>query len=414
MAASRRSFLKTSALGSVAVLTTPAWATDAPSQVGRLPEKSIRSYALNLTLSDPVTITAIDMLDMDGVYLVRVRSSEGVEGMVQAPRRTLLSMPTFKEQIVPYFVGQDARNLERLVDDFYYHGRHYKMTGIGLWRPFGTVELAILDLLGKLEGKPVGALFGTLTKTRVPVYVSRFERDQAVDVSLARLERDLAEMGHGAQAVKLKIGGRMSRNADAFPGRTEAYIPAARKLLGDDFVIYVDSNGSYDAPKAIEVGMMLQDYGVAMYEEPCPFEDYESTRIVTAGLHMPVSGGEQDWSLWVWERMVKERIVDIVQPDFMMCGGFLRALKIAAWAEAYGMEVTPHSPIWGPASAIKAQYAALIPNAGYYQEHRTLRPPGDWYAPQFPIGDDGAIEVPQGPGWGITYDEDRIRNATLL
>jgi L-alanine-DL-glutamate epimerase-like enolase superfamily enzyme len=373
-----------------------------------------RPYSLALEQGEPVIIESIDVLTIGGLVFARVGSTGGIEGLVQMQKRTRLALPILKEWVVPYFLGRDAREIEQLEDDFYYSARHYKLSGMPLWKAFAAVELATLDLLGKVEGKPVAALFGEMTRTRVPVYASRFERDVPVDESVARLERDLALYGGGVGAVKLKIGGRMSRDADAFPGRTEAYVAAVRKLLGDGWTIYVDANGSYGAAKGIEVGHMLQEYGVAMYEEPCPFEDYESTRQVTAGVDLPVSGGEQDWSQWAWERMARERIVDILQPDFENCGGFIRALKVAALAEAGGMPVTPHSPIEGPASAIKAQFASLVPNAGVYQEHRARKPVGDWYAPQFTVDEQGTIPVPDGPGWGITYDPGLLDHAETL
>ncbi|MEM6645541.1 MAG: mandelate racemase/muconate lactonizing enzyme family protein [Bacteroidota bacterium] len=403
----RRQFLKSSALASIA-LAAP-WQGAAAS-----PSLARRTYQLRLSASAPVRIASVELLEKRGVYFVRVRAEDGAEGIVQAHSRTLRTMPIFKEDVVPYFVGQDAREIERLVDDYLYSGRVYKLAGVAIWLPFGVVELAVLDLLGKAEGKPVAELFGPMTRARVPVYVSRFERDQSVEESVARLESALAEHGGGARAVKLKIGGRMSRDADAFPGRTEAFIPAARELLGDDFVIYVDANGSYGAERGIEVGRLLEDHGVAMYEEPCVFQDYAGTKAVTEALSMAVAGGEQDSSLWTWARMVGEHIVDIVQPDFMYNGGFIRCLQVASMAEAAGMTVTPHSPIWGPASAIKAQFASLVPNAGMYQEHRALPAPGDWYTPHFPIASDGTIGVPVGPGWGIAYDPELLAGARVL
>ena len=60
----------------------------------------------------------------------------------------------------------------------------------------------------------------------------------------------------------------MSRNSDASPGWTERIVPLGRKMFGDDMTIYIDANGSYDVPTAIEVGRMLEEYNVAFYEEP--------------------------------------------------------------------------------------------------------------------------------------------------
>ncbi|MEZ4681625.1 MAG: enolase C-terminal domain-like protein [Caldilineaceae bacterium] len=66
--------------------------------------------------------------------------------------------------------------------------------------------------------------------------------------------------------VKLKIGGRMSQNADACTGRTEALVALARKTFGADVAIYVDANSSYDGPTAIEVGRMLEAHSVGWLE----------------------------------------------------------------------------------------------------------------------------------------------------
>jgi L-alanine-DL-glutamate epimerase-like enolase superfamily enzyme len=63
----------------------------------------------------------------------------------------------------------------------------------------------------------------------------------------------------------------MSRNADAVPGRTERLIPLVRNAFGDAVDMHADANSSYDPPKAIEVGRMLEDVGAVYFEEPCPF-----------------------------------------------------------------------------------------------------------------------------------------------
>ena len=94
----------------------------------------------------------------------------------------------------------------------------------------------------------------------------------------------------------------MSRNADASPGRTRALIPLSRKRLGDAIDIHADSNSSYDPPKAIEVGRMLEDINAVYFEEPCPFDHFEDTRRVTEALIVMLSvpfalvGGL--WLMW--------------------------------------------------------------------------------------------------------------------
>ena len=70
------------------------------------------------------------------------------------------------------------------------------------------------------------------------------------------------------------------------------------------------------------------------FEEPVPYWDLPATRQVTEALAIDVTGGEQDWDLATWERMIGMRAVDVVQPDVMYMGGLSRTLRVAEMAAA--------------------------------------------------------------------------------
>jgi L-alanine-DL-glutamate epimerase-like enolase superfamily enzyme len=63
----------------------------------------------------------------------------------------------------------------------------------------------------------------------------------------------------------------------------------------------------------------------------------------TGNMGCDVAGGEQDWDLGVWERMIESHVVDIVQPDVMCMGGISRTLEVVQMAAQAGMPCTPHS-----------------------------------------------------------------------
>lgn len=357
---------------------------------------------LHKTFSFPVIIASIEALRYRKFFLMRVRSKDGAEGVVTVNNRLAYLWPILDQIVAPYFTGKDARDLETLVDSVYTYKSAYKLAGIALWNPVAYVELATLDMLGKIAGAPVHALLGPQTRPEIPVYLSSLRRDTTPEDEVAWLKQRLDETG--ADAVKLKIGGRMSNNADAFPGRTAQLIPLARATFGDDVAIYVDANGSYDAGHAIEVGALLADYGVAIYEEPCPWQEYWQTKQVADALAMPVAGGEQDSSLPTFAWMIRERVVDIVQTDVMYNGGLIRLLRVAKMAEEAGLPIMPHSPKVGAESAAVLHFASVVPNLGPHQEYRgEYHPPESWYAPTFGIRN-GKVAVPTGPGLGIAYD----------
>lgn len=353
-------------------------------------------------IASPVVVTSVEAWRFDHHYLVRTRCKDGATGVVVVNNRLEYLWPILEQFVVPYVLGKDARDLDSLVDGIYTYRSAYKLAGIALWNPVAYVELSLLDLMGKGVDKPVGALFGPVIRERIPVYLSSLRRDTTAEEEVAWLGQRLEETG--ADAVKLKIGGRMSHNADAFPGRTDRLIPLARETFGDDVSIYVDANGSYDAEGAIEVGALLADYGVAFLEEPCPWQAYEQTLKVAETLDLPVAGGEQDSSLFRFRWMLDNRAVDIVQPDMMYNGGMVRALRVAEMAEAVDVPVMPHSPKVGAESAAVLHFASMVPNLGPHQEYRgEYIPPASWYNPPFALTD-GEVAVPDGPGLSVTYD----------
>ncbi|MBN2394609.1 MAG: mandelate racemase/muconate lactonizing enzyme family protein, partial [Anaerolineae bacterium] len=321
---------------------------------------------------------------------------------VMAHGRIEYLWPILQQLVAPYFTGKDARDLEALVDGIYTYKSAYKLAGIALWSPVAYVELALWDMLGKLAEKPVCELLGSVLRRDIPIYLSSMRRDTTPEEEIAWLQARLAETG--ANAIKLKIGGRMSANADAMPGRTTRLIPLARKTFGDDVTIYVDANSSYDAAHAIEVGALLADYGIAFFEEPCPWQDYWQTKQVADALELPIAGGEQDSSLPLFDWMIRERVVDVVQTDVMYNGGLIRLLRVAAMAEAAGIPIMPHSPKAGAEAAPVLHFAAIAPNLGPHQEYRGApASPELWYTPGFDIHD-GAVAVPTGLGLGVEYD----------
>ena len=362
--------------------------------------------------SSPVILTSIEAFEVRKHYLVRVRSSDGVEGVVTTNDRLKYLWPILDQFVSPFFLGKDARKLPLLVEDIYTYRSVYKLAGIALWNPVAYVELAVLDLLGKIAGKSTGSLFGAVLRKEIPVYLSSLRRDTTPEEEVAWLAKRLVETG--AKAVKLKIGGRMSHNADAYPGRTEKLIPLARKAFGDDVIIYVDANGSYDAEYAIRIGELLTHYGIAFFEEPCPWQEYMDTKQVADALDLPVAGGEQDSSLPQFKWMLNNRVVDIAQPDMMYNGGMIRNLQVAQWAAQQDIPVMPHSPKVGAEASAILHFASIVPNIGPYQEYRGEYIPAEfWYTPSFKIHQ-GSVPVPTGPGLGVDYDPQIWREARVL
>jgi L-alanine-DL-glutamate epimerase-like enolase superfamily enzyme len=350
-------------------------------------------------LRSPVVIDSLRLLKKDDEYFVHVRSRDGAEGVsvVNPPRGEYLDK-VLKQLVLPFFVGKDARQLEDLLWELYRWKDNYKLQGLALWSPQAWVEFAILDMLGRIAGKPMGALLGDVVRSEVACYVASGRRDTTPEEEVEHLRKLLAESG--ARAVKFRVGGRMSRNADASPGRTDKLIPLVRKSLGDAIDIHADANSTYDPPQAIRVGRMLEDVKAVYFEEPCPFDHHEDTKVVADALAIPVAGGEQESSHWRFRWTVANRGVDIVQPDLHYYGGMIRSIRVARMAALAKMSTTVHIS-GGFGFVYMLHFASCVPDIGRYQEYKLgLGVYGGWLDPPITVRD-GKMTVPRGPGVGI-------------
>jgi len=382
-----------------------------PARAAALPIE-LPTFRFDGLIASPVKIASIELLRNGRTHFVRTRSSDGAAGLAITNERAAYLYPILEQLVAPYFVGKDARQIDALVDGVYVHQSNYKLAGLALWNCVGWVEFSILDMLGKIAGKSVGELLGGVKRKQVAVYMSSMRRDTSPEQEVEWVGKRIAETG--SRAVKLKIGGRMSRNADASPGRTEKLVALARKTFGEGVAIYVDANGSYDAAKAIEVGRMLEDHNVAFFEEPCPWEDYESTRKVAEALKIPVAGGEQDSSLLRFQEMVRDGVLDVIQPDVNYNGGLIRTIRVAAMAAAKNLPVTPHSPKSDPNEAYVLHFVSRTNNAGPHHEYAAAPSrPQEWYTPRMTVKN-GMLDVPTGPGLGITIDPAYLEKAQVV
>lgn len=205
------------------------------------------------------------------------------------------------------------------------------------------------------------------------------------------------------------------RNTPEDDRRSRLLIPALRKKLGDGVTIYADANSSYTVKEGIEIGRMLEAHGVAIFEEPCPWEDYDGNRAVNKALKkIKMAGGEQDTSWFRFRYLLETNVYDIVQPDVYYNGGLVRALKIAALAQQFNKGIAPHSPKADPLGASFLHVAAVCPSLYGFQEYPALPgPQPEWYQPHILVKD-GHLTIPESPGLGIAYEESIWRKAERM
>ena len=397
----RRSFLTAASAAALAGCASPAPETE-ESPGGPTAdelEAALAKPTLDLTgLDSPVILDAIEMWENHGEQIVRVRSKDGAEGISFWNRRDNF-YPILQSEIVPYLLGKDARTWEsELLFGLYRHGSNYKLQGLIFWTVQAWVEFAILDMLGRIANKSIGELMGGVIRKEIPIYVASGRRDSTPEEEVEYLQELLEKSG--AKACKFRLGGRMSRNEDASPGRSENLIRLARKTLGDGIDLHGDSNSSYDPEPAIRIGRVLEEVDAVYFEEPCPFDHLEDTKTVTEALDIPVAGGEQEFSERRFRNIIRDRVTDIVQPDLHYYGGLVRSARVANMADLAGMSTTVHIS-GGFGFVYMLHFASRTKDIGAYQEYKlNVDKYNDWFDPKITVAD-GKMSVPEGPGVGV-------------
>lgn len=413
MAQTRRRFLLGAAAGALTASAAAGAEPRKPISVEDL-DRILAAPVLKLdSLDKPVKVASMELLKNGRTYLLRTRSTDGAEAItVPHPAKTADVYPFILKSVLPVFVGKDARTLERLLWDVYRHADNYKLQGIALWIGVAAAEIGLLELMARVASRPVADFFGGAVRRDVPVYYASGNRGNTPEREIEYLQKLVA--GSGVKAIKFRLGGRMSRNADDPPGRTEKLIPLVRQTFGKEMTLYGDANSSYDVANGVRIGRIMEEHGYGFYEEPCEFDDLWGTKAVADALTIPVALGEQEYSMHRWKWLIANRGADIIQPDLHYGGGFIRATQVARMAAAAGLTVVPHMSGGGLGFLDVVHFASFTPNIGPFQEFK-----GN---PNFPVHsatsslrvENGVVRCPTGVGFGVTIDPEFVRTAKAV
>lgn len=298
---------------------------------------------------------------------------------------------------------EPERVSEKLRQNMFWLGR-----GGSITHAISGIDIALWDLFGKATSQPIGRLLGGRYRDRVRPYSSiLMEEPSPLADKLERLKEE------GFRAFKIGWGpfGRESNAMD------EAIVRAAREVVGSDILLMVDAGGS-DAfwnqgyKWALRTSQMLADYNVAWFEEalkPDALDDYILLRQTSP---VPIAGGEvltRRQSFYPW---LRNRALDIVQPDVTKVGGITESRRIAWMAQDNGVRFIPHG--WNTAVGLAAdlQLASAFPDTDLV-EYLTGSPyVDDLVAGGWKLDEDGMLNIPDAPGLGLILDMDAVERYT--
>ncbi len=358
-------------------------------------------------------IAKLETFTNEFVGFVRLTTDTGDQGWGQVSTYNAdITCEIFHRQIARHALGKDALDIHDLLNLI--GEKEHKYPGSYLRRAMTGLDTAMWDLRGKLEDKPVVSLIGG-KPGKLRAYASSMKRDITPEDEAKRFMKLRDEKGF--DAFKWRVGAECGRGQDEWPGRTEDVVRTVSSKLGDGISKLVDANSCYGPARAIEVGKLLEGEGISHFEEPCPYWEFDQTRQVREALTIDVTGGEQDCEFTVWQAMIDNKAVDILQPDVMYMGGLSRTLHVAKMGEKAGLPITPHAANLSLVTMCTMHLLGAIPNAGKYLEFSIE---GEDYYPwqdglflghPYAI-DDGKVTIPDAPGWGVEINPVWLENAS--
>lgn len=333
--------------------------------------------------------------------IVRVDTDEGITGWGELGGGGESAEAAIKH-LGSYLIGHDPFLLEQM---------RYKIANptASLYNNrtqlHAALEFACLDIMGKYLNQPVHALLGGKVRDTVEFASYIFFRHPAEDGSgevssvddVVAYALDQKER-HGFRTHKLKGG---VRHPDY---ELEAYLGLASALPGDQF--RYDPNGSLSVHQAVRFGKAINHVSNDYFEDPV--FGLEAMAVVREKTGLMTATNTVVVDFEQLSQNVMRRSCDVVLLDTTFWGGIRSCLKAAAVCETMGIQISVHSSgELGIQMATMLHLAAVTSALTYAADAHYHHLMSDIIAEPFRY-QDGSVAIPDGPGLGITVDEDKL------
>ncbi len=349
----------------------------------------------------------------DGSYdncLVLVHTDEGMTGIAEVDSvpsviRAIVDAPrshTHAMGLKQVLVGQDPGNVEGLWDRMYDLTSYFGRRGAVI-HAISAVDIALWDLKGKVLGKSLRELLGKVERTRVLAYGTVYPLGETPDEVRKNIDRGLKL---GLKAIKIV--------ADPFwrddLAKTAGLIRAARQHVGPGIRLMVDAATAWSkAEEGLPLMPIFKENGFDWVEAPLPIDDLDG-HARFHGYGIPIGGGDLGLTTrYEYEEAFTRGKIDIAQPDVTMAGGITELMRIADLAKRLGKRVVTHG--YKSNITIAANLAFLSQHwMDEPCEYSTSQSPLRWDLTResFPIGPDGRIAIPDGPGLGVSLNPETV------
>lgn len=349
--------------------------------------------------------------------IVRIETDDGLVGWGEGKNAagssgqygTLVYL--LNNEFGPMIIGRDPADITYIWEDLYNGVRAGAASERGHALPelarrgltvaaISAIDLALWDILGKADGKPVWQLLGGRKSDRLPAYASGGWATE--DNIGAQLLQYIEHGGFGA--VKMRVGAM-----DGSPVQSANRVRAARAAIGPNVELMVDAHGTYTVGEAKRFAHLVEDCDLAWFEEPITADDKVGLAELRAFASMPIAAGESESTRFAFRDLAIAKAVDIFQPDPAFCGGITEAMRIGTLASAFNLRLAPHLWAGAPCFFAGLHICAASPSSFTIEFSLGANPMIHDLIHDDVQVKDGMIAIPESPGLGFTMNEKMIK-----
>ncbi|WP_411973918.1 mandelate racemase/muconate lactonizing enzyme family protein [Sphingobacterium sp. Lzh-3] len=330
-------------------------------------------------------------------------------------------------------VGQRIIGLDAMKTDFIWTKLYRDLNWIG---PYGAsmcaisgIDMALLDLKGKVLGVPCYELLGGAFRKEILLYANYWFTGGGHNPE-----------DYARQAQAVKAAGFTGLKFDPFAHTNYLYgedlaanltltaeqqdlafevSKAVRDGVGPNFDIMIETHAMLNYRVAVQMAQRLSELNITWYEEPAGPENADNLRAMRERIPSNVSicVGERHYTRHGIRPVLEKNICDIMMPDITRCGGPSEMKRMATMMEAYNVLLAPHNPN-GPLSTLaSAHVCASVPNF-FRQEFMFNDVPWRDEVIDHPIKDmvkNGHLVLSERPGLGVDLiEEEMLKHPGIL
>lgn len=360
--------------------------------------------------------------------IIRIDTNQGVYGLGEVRDGASATYALFLKSRL---IGENPLQLDKIWRKIKQFGGHARQAGGVV-----AVEIALWDIIGKVYNAPIYAMLGGKHRDKIRVYADTEESDDP-KVYAARMKERKEKMGItwlkmdlGVERVSDKPGTVTNPIAiqqwtpDTVPhplvgmevtdkgiALLEEYVAAIREAVGMEIPLSMDHLGHLGVKSFIRLGQAYEKYNLEWMEDVIPWQYTDLLKRITDESPTPILTGEDIYLKEPFQVLCEKHAVDKIHPDLLTSGGILETHKIGDMAEEYGVPMAMHYA-GTPIGCMASVHCAAATYNFLALENHSLDVP--WWSSMVqgvtaPIVDKGYIAVPDGPGLGVTLNEDVVK-----